>query len=211
MEAPVGVLGDLFLKEGLEPGSVRAMGNRNERGAPWGMYPCTGTDQWIAITVRDDADWKALVAVIGTPAWAADSALTSVAGRRATHDQIDEQLAAWTATVDRYELQRLLQEAGVPAGVMLTGSDQLQDPHLRARGYLVPIPQQDLIGTDSMTMEGPGFRGTSIDEPFIAEAPRLGEHSRAVAAELGLAASSVDALLDAGVLETTPPHVKPSA
>ncbi len=211
VEAPVGVLGDLFLKEGLEPGSVRATGNRNERGAPWGMYPCVGPDQWIAITVRDDTDWSALVAALGSPPWAADPALATAVGRRADHDLIDGELAAWTSRQDRYDLQRLLQDAGVPAGVMLTGSDQLTDPHLAARGYVVPTPQQDLIGTDSMAMEGAGFRGSLIGEPFIAEAPRLGEHSREVAAELGLDETSVETLLDAGVLETTPPHVPPSA
>ena len=60
-EVAAGVIGDLMLAEGLAPGSIVPTGNRRDEGAPWGMYPCAGEQQWIAITVRDDADWAGLV------------------------------------------------------------------------------------------------------------------------------------------------------
>ena len=80
VEVVTGILGDLLWKAGLEPGSVAPRGNRSERGAPWGAYPCLGEQQWCVISVRDDADWKNLVAAIGSPAWATDPALASAAG-----------------------------------------------------------------------------------------------------------------------------------
>jgi crotonobetainyl-CoA:carnitine CoA-transferase CaiB-like acyl-CoA transferase len=49
--------------------------------APWGLFPGAGDDTWIAVTVRDDADWSALCAVIDRPDLAADAELSSRAGR----------------------------------------------------------------------------------------------------------------------------------
>jgi crotonobetainyl-CoA:carnitine CoA-transferase CaiB-like acyl-CoA transferase len=37
-ETAIGLLGDLFLKEGLESGAVVPQGNASPRGAPWGAY-----------------------------------------------------------------------------------------------------------------------------------------------------------------------------
>jgi crotonobetainyl-CoA:carnitine CoA-transferase CaiB-like acyl-CoA transferase len=39
IEAVTGMLGELLLKAGLEPGSGALRGNKNERGSPWGIYP----------------------------------------------------------------------------------------------------------------------------------------------------------------------------
>ena len=36
IETVTGIIGDLLLKAGLEPGSVAPQGNRSQRGAPWG-------------------------------------------------------------------------------------------------------------------------------------------------------------------------------
>src|SRR5262245_50148550 len=81
IEAVTGMLGELLLAAGLAPGSVGPRGNKNERGAPWGVFPCEGTQQWCAITVRDDADWKNLRAAMGEPAWARAAAYDSAQGR----------------------------------------------------------------------------------------------------------------------------------
>ncbi|RNJ72362.1 MAG: hypothetical protein EB832_03965, partial [Thaumarchaeota archaeon S14] len=67
VEAVIGILGDLLLKEGLA-GGVQPLGNRSERGAPWGAYPCAGDDQWCVICVRGDGDWRALRGALGDPA-----------------------------------------------------------------------------------------------------------------------------------------------
>ena len=44
---------------------------------------------------------------------------------------IEEQLSAWTAQQDAYELMGLCQAAGVPAGVVQDGADLVErDPQL---------------------------------------------------------------------------------
>ncbi len=193
------MLGDLLATESLEPGSVRPLGNRNDRGAPWGLYPCAGDDQWVTICVRHDHDWEGLLAAMGDPSWAADPKLATVDGRRAAHDEIDERLKAWTAELTKDEATAALQAQGVPSGPMLTATNQLDDPHFNARGYPHPIMQQDL---GPITLDGPAFQATLMAEPFIAQAPRVGEHTRLICTELlGLSDAEIDALFAAGVLE----------
>jgi crotonobetainyl-CoA:carnitine CoA-transferase CaiB-like acyl-CoA transferase len=199
VEAVVNMLGDLLAKESLEPGTVKPMGNRNDRGAPWGLYPCAGDDQWVAICVRGDHDWEGLQAAMGSPAWAAVPALASLDGRRAAHDEIDEHLRAWTSGLTKDDVTAALQAQGVPSGPMLTATNQLDDAHFNARGYARPVQQQDL---GPITFDGPAFGATLMAEPFIAQAPRLGEHTRVICSELlGLSSDEIDALFAAGVLE----------
>jgi crotonobetainyl-CoA:carnitine CoA-transferase CaiB-like acyl-CoA transferase len=46
--------------------------------------------------VFEDAEWQALVAAMGAPAWAADARFLAALGREAKQSEIDGQLAEWT-------------------------------------------------------------------------------------------------------------------
>jgi len=199
IETVTGMLGDLLLKAGLEPGSVRPMGNRSERGAPWGVYPCAGPDQWCVITVRDDADWARLRRALGHPAWAAAPDFERAPGRLVAQDALDAKLAEWTRTLDKYEVARQLQDAGVPAAPLLTATGMLDDPHFKARGFERPIQQQDL---GHISMEGPAFRATGMSDVRIFQAPRVGEHTREICRELlGMSETEIERLVADGALE----------
>jgi crotonobetainyl-CoA:carnitine CoA-transferase CaiB-like acyl-CoA transferase len=199
VEAVTGLLGDLLWKAGLAPGSVRPRGNRSERGAPIGSYPCAGTQQWCVISIRDDDDWQKLVEALGRPAWAADPALARAEGRFAAHDAIDAELAQWTRERTKYDVAKQLQQHGVPCGPVLTGSDQLEDPHFLARGYVRWIDQQI---TGKMAFEGPAFRASNTKDIALWQAPRLGEHTREICQELlGLDAETIERLIADGALE----------
>jgi crotonobetainyl-CoA:carnitine CoA-transferase CaiB-like acyl-CoA transferase len=198
-----GVLGDLLCKAGIEPGSVRARGNRREGAAPWGAYRCAGDDQWCVITVRDDADWRNLRAALGDPAWARDPAFDTAAGRLARQDALDAELERWTSARSKAEAAAELQRHGVPCGPMLTGTEQLDDPHFSARGYPRWLEQQDL---GRMAFEGPCFRGSGMLDADIRQAPRVGEHTREICRNLlGMADAEVERLIGAGALEEPRP------
>ncbi len=206
VEVVTGILGDLLWKAGLEPGSVKPRGNRSERGAPFGAYPCAGEQQWCVISIRDDADWRNLVTALGSPAWAADPALAHVDGRRAAHDAIDAQLGAWTRERNKNEIAALLQGHGVPCGPVFTGSDQLEDPHFLARGYVRWIDQQ-VVG--KMAFEGPAFRATGTQDLVIKQAPRHGQHTREICRNLlRLDDATIDRLIADGALEVPPEPAK---
>src|SRR5246127_2228063 len=56
-------------------------GNRGHCESIQNLYRCAGQDDWIAVTVRDDTQWRALLDVMDRPTWC-DEGLATVAGRR---------------------------------------------------------------------------------------------------------------------------------
>lgn len=198
VEALIYTLGDLFLAESLAPGSVRPQGNDSQRGAPWGVFPCGGEEQWCAICVRDDSDWQGLRRAMGDPGWAADAGLEATAGRLAARDEINAAVAQWTSGLTAADVMSTCQAERVPAGAMLTSVDQLSDPHLLHRGFCAEIDQQD---AGMLTLEGPAFYGTDMAPADIRQAPRLGEHTREICSEMGMDSDEVERLIEAGALE----------
>src|SRR4051812_46246886 len=192
-------LGEQLVEEGLRPGTVGPAGNAGRHGAPWGVYPCAGDDEWCVVTVRDDADWGALRRVLGDPAWAAAGDLATEAGRLARRAAIDEALSAWTRQRGPREVTELLQAAGVPAGFMRRADELERDPQLRARDCFAVLEQP---GLDPIVIERAPFRSQRIPAPPPARAPGQGEHTREVCtALLGMDGADVDRLIAAGALE----------
>ena len=207
-EVPIGLLGDLFLQESLQAGSVVPQGNHNVRGVPWGAYPCLGEDEWCVINVGSDEQWERLRIVMGDPSWGRRAAYRSTRGRREHRAEIDKRLSRWTASRTSREVMVLLQEHGIPAGMVQHPRDQTEDPHLAKRGYLQPVDQPPL---GRLLLEGPAFHGTRLPEPIIRPAPALGQHTREICTGLlSMAKSEVEQLIDEAVLEV-PEEMDPSA
>ena len=70
-------------------------GNRDPRMAPQGVYRCRD-DDWVALSVRNDADWRAFLEALDRPLWATDDFAT-LAGRLHHHDDLDQLVGEWFA------------------------------------------------------------------------------------------------------------------
>jgi crotonobetainyl-CoA:carnitine CoA-transferase CaiB-like acyl-CoA transferase len=198
-EVLIQLLGDLLAKESLAPGSVQPRGNSSERGAPWGVYPCLGEDEWCVINVRSDAEWAALRKALGDPAWAARSEYDAVEGRRNAQHEIDDALGAWTRKRSPSDVMELLQDHGVPAGVVQHAEHQVRDPHLREREFFQEL-DQPAVG--QLLLEGPVFRGSDMPGPRTEPAPFLAQHTREICRSvLGLPDAEIDRLIEEGPLE----------
>jgi benzylsuccinate CoA-transferase BbsF subunit len=123
-------------------------GNHDEAYCPHNVYRCqdgpsatgvpgSGDDEWLAIEVHDDAQWRALCAVIGRPELATDPRFADAVARKAHEDEVDAILDGWTRTHRSFDAMRRLQEAGVPASKAYTVADLEADPHLGDRGFFV--------------------------------------------------------------------------
>jgi len=204
VETTIGIVGEYLTQEALEPGSVRATGNRRERGVPWGLFRCAGQEQWAAITCRDDADWAGLVAAMGHAGWATDPDLATAAGRAARIDDVEAGVRRWTAGLSRDDVVIRCQVAAVPAGEMLTPLESIDNEHYLARCFRVEIDQPGLA-SPTVVVDGPGFAGSGMAPPVITAAPWIGQHTREICVqELGLAVDTVERLVADGVLEVTP-------
>ncbi|EUA75211.1 coA-transferase III family protein [Mycobacterium xenopi 4042] len=60
--------------------TLSRQGNRGHGQALQNLYRCAGDDDWIAVTVATDNQWRALVELMGRPSWCDDPALATVAG-----------------------------------------------------------------------------------------------------------------------------------
>ena len=128
-------IGDHLVESSLGGQAGHSLGNRHPLRAPQGCYPCRGEDQWAVLSVGDDEEWRRLVAVLGSPAWALEERFATAAGRRAHHDELDERLAGWTSGLTKHEVFERCRAADVTAGPVLDEADLLADPQLAARGF----------------------------------------------------------------------------
>ena len=198
-EGAIGFIGDLLARESVAPGTVHPQGNASDEGAPWGAYPCAGEDEWCAICVRSDAEWRLLRSAIGEPEWAARGEYDTALGRIAAREELDRHLSGWTRERKPHDVMHALQAHGIPAAALHHPGHELADPHLRARDYFQSFDQPPF---GRLTAEGPAFRASDLPAPIQFAAPRLGEHSRDVCRDwLDLSAAEVEALFAAGVLE----------
>ena len=173
-------------------------GNRHPVWAPQGVYPCEGKEQWLALSVRRDAEWRALGDAIGAPELAA----LSQAERRARHDELDARIAAWTSPRDPAELQALLQERKIPAARMNDSDSIHWDPHLLARDFwdFMPHPR-----TQPYPQPAPAWRLVESNPRPRRPAPMFGEHNREILCGLlGLSDAELDELSRAGVIADAP-------
>ena len=165
MESALHFLGPELLDAQVSGASPRRSGNHHPEHAPHDAYPCAGEDQWCAIAVETDEQWRALRHAIGDPAWAVDPVLDTAAGRRERRDLIDRELAAHTAGYEPCELMTVLQAAGVPAGAVQRSSDHMLDPQLAHRAFLPPA---------RALRDGRGaLRGPPVPDPRLRQRPPL--------------------------------------
>jgi benzylsuccinate CoA-transferase BbsF subunit len=180
---------------------VQRMGNADRKLAPHGVYSCLPDQsgpRYVAIAVRDDAEWQRLAAEMGDPGLVADQELTQAARRRARRDELDALIGAWTAGQPAEQVERRLQAIGVPAHVSSSSQDFCADPQLAHRGHLVTVAHP-LHGTT--TVEGPRYLLSDTPGRVSRAAPTLGQDNEYVLTKLlGYSSDRVAELRAAGVL-----------
>ena len=118
--------------------------------------------------------------------------------RGANQAELDAIIARWTATLATRELLALLEQHGIPSGLIYRTSDMLDDPHFVAREAIVKTPHPQ-FGTLRMQNVAPrlSLSPSSVRTP----APELGEHNAKIYGELlGLAPEVLDGYRARGVI-----------
>ncbi len=172
-------------------------GNRGPDAAPQGIYACRGEENWLALSVKTDAQWRSTVGVLGNPAWATIPALATTRGRRVEHDLLDERLAEWAQTQDLDTVVARLIDAGVPAARVADPRTISSHPRHVERGWFESVNHK-LAGP--LPLPGPPFRYASVDAWQRSAAPFLGEHNHEIFKDiLGLSEAEVEQLEATGV------------
>lgn len=149
--------------------------------APHGIYPSQGEDRWIAIACRDDRELGLLAKVLEEPALASDRFGTLEQRLRAC-DELDRIVGAATTSRDAVLLAEDLIAAGVPASVVKSPRERIDDdPELAAMGLFPTVVHPDI---GEVRVEGIPMQFSATPWRIAAAAPRLGQHNHEVFGEL---------------------------
>ena len=179
---------------------VARTGNRDPSMAPHGAFPCLGDDKWATIAVTTDNEWQILCQVIGNPAWAQEPRFATLVARKKNEDELEHLMGEWTKGYTPEEVMVMLQDAGVPAGVVATAQDLFEDPQLKRRGHFVPL-EHKVIGIQQYSM--PAYRLSETPPQLRRAAPCLGQDNEFVYKEiLGYSDEEVTQFVLDGVITT---------
>lgn len=174
-------------------------GNHEPHICPQGVYPSTGEDRWIAISVTSDAEWEALCDNMGHREWLADPRFATFLARNAHEDVLDTLIGEWTRTQDAARLMERLQRAGVPAGMVARCSDLHCDPQLSHQGHWVTLDHSEMGPTVHNAMP---FRLSRTPGSAVRGGPCLGEHTEHVLRKfLAYGDGEIDNLRACGALD----------
>lgn len=157
------------------------VGNWAADYAPHGVYPAKGDDRWIAIACRDDAQWKTLCAVLEASAMREDGRFASFAGRQENRGALDDAIGKLTTHFEPHALERKLQAGGVPAHVVSSTFDLVDDPQAAARQRFIQVEHSAFGKT---WIENSRFRLSRTPAQITHGGPALGEHNQYVFEEI---------------------------
>lgn len=183
------LIGEAFVAASLRGEAPVHRGNRDSRYFAQGVYRCAGEEQWVAVTMRTEDEWRRAAAVLGISA-------------DANHDAIDAALAQALEAADPAQLVESLQRAGIPASRVLDTVEVHNDPHLNQRGYWVELPHPRMpVWKQPRT----AWWMREAQPLPRRHAPLFGEHNDEILRGLlGLDDAQMAALEEAGVIGNAP-------
>jgi formyl-CoA transferase len=134
----------------------------------------TADGKLLLIAANQDTVFRRLAAAMGQPELAEDPRYATHAARGKNQVELDACINDWTRTISLVPLEALLNDNGVPCGLIYTAPDMLADPHFQARQAIVELPHPN-FGTLKMQNVAPKLSDTPGAVRHVG--PELGEHT----------------------------------
>jgi len=153
---------------------------------PYGPFP-TGDGKTVMLGLQNEREWQVFCAkVLEQPGLATDPRFDSNARRTASRDELKRLIVAAFASLAAEEVVKRLDDAQIANARVNTMADVWEHPQLKARHRWVEVP----------TPAGPVPALLPPGAPDAAHArmdavPALGQHTRALLAELGYGAEDI--------------------
>jgi crotonobetainyl-CoA:carnitine CoA-transferase CaiB-like acyl-CoA transferase len=175
------------------PFPERAQANR----LGWGVYDLfdTSDERMVFVGVTSDAHWRRFCVALNLPELADDPNLRTNALRMTSRNWLIPRLQECISAIDANELQRRLDEAGVPFAPVNRPDELADDSHLNESGQLLESP----VSSDRHAkLPKPPFTSSEYDITLRRPAPGLGEHTREILHSAGFSESDILALAAEG-------------
>ena len=134
----------------------------------------TADGKLLLIAANQDTVFRRLAAAMGRPELAEDPRYATHGARGRHQQELDALINAWTKTIALEPLEALLNDNGVPCGLIYTAPDMIADPHFRARQAIVDVAHP-LFGPLKMQNVAPRLSDTPGAVRHVG--PELGEHT----------------------------------
>jgi crotonobetainyl-CoA:carnitine CoA-transferase CaiB-like acyl-CoA transferase len=180
--------GAAFVPPLAPPGYVRVL-DANRR-------PHKTLDGFMVVLPYNDKQARGFFEAAGRPDLAQDERFATARARAQNVDQYYGLISELVATRTSAEWTELLRRADVPSIAVNTLEDVIGDPHFAATGFFVEYdhPSEGRVKTTNVPLHFDSTPGCATRRP----PPRLGQHTREVLEEAGLADGEVAALIETG-------------
>jgi crotonobetainyl-CoA:carnitine CoA-transferase CaiB-like acyl-CoA transferase len=167
----------------------RAMGNRHPSIAPYETL--SASDRALVVAVGNDGQFVSFCRAIGRPELATDERFAKNAGRVANRDEMVAELEAALSSRRASEWVALLEEAGVPSGVVNDISEAFMmadrlglEPRIHL-GEDGSVASSGDFEPDPLAQVASPLRLSRTPVSYRRPPPRLAQHSGEVESELG--------------------------
>jgi benzylsuccinate CoA-transferase BbsF subunit len=199
VEVGANFIGASYLEHTVNAREPKPLGNRVPYASPYGVYRCKGEDQWCAISVFTEQEWRRLCRAVDHPEWIDDERFADTVSRLRNADELDVLVEDWTSRRAPIDVMNTLQAAGLAAGVVARSTDALADPQLRHLNAFVEV---DHPVAGRRIYPGIPLKITGMTFPESQRAPLFAEHTEEICRQiLHLSEDEIDRLVDEGVLE----------
>lgn len=157
------------------------------------------SDRDIAIAIGNDQMWQRFCGAVDLPHLAADPELQDNAGRRVNRERIVGEVCATLRRRTAAEWIKILSDVAVPASLVQSLSEVVQDHQVIARGSILEVP-----GHDGLYSVRSPFRFGTVPDPRNEPFPEAGEHTVDVLRQAGFSDADIDALRRRDVVGVSP-------
>ena len=163
--------------------SPERTGNSLRSSPGVGTFKCSpgGPDDYVYMIASPARKpmWSALVTAMGREDLIDDPRLKDAGEMAKATDEINMAIDSWTQQHTKFEVMKILGEAGVPASACFNAVDLYEDEHLRQREMIVTVDHPEY---GPFTLPGCPVKMSDSPVDFTA-APLLGQHNEEVFAE----------------------------
>ncbi|HEY4669014.1 MAG TPA: CoA transferase [Tepidiformaceae bacterium] len=198
MEAAIHGLGTAILDWTANGHEQSRMGNRDPEAAPHGCYRCKD-GKYVVIACFTEKDWERFKAALGRPEWCDLERMRRRWQRLNEQKEIDWHLSMYCAEMRSSTVFRVMQEFGVPCGIVRSPEALQNDPQMRHRKHYWML-KHPVMG--DRTYDSPSFKLSKTPAELTKAAPLLGEDNEYVYRDLiGLSEEEFISLLADGAFE----------
>jgi crotonobetainyl-CoA:carnitine CoA-transferase CaiB-like acyl-CoA transferase len=162
------------------PGTPLVNNYRGRTVAPHNAYRTSPGEynDWCTIACFSDDEWRRLVEILGSPAWAIDEKFATLKGRLEHQEEMDKGIEVWTKTLGKYEIMEQCQTAGVRSMPVQSSEDRVDnDPQLRHREMYIPMEH---LALGTWRLQNAPFKMSETPAVNSRPGSLIGQHNKEI-------------------------------